>query len=881
MDEISMDDLDILTIEMMERVKSYKKYLDQVLNDCPERDSNFVQSENFDKEISDCLGDDDESTNENAINHDYVEKTNFVESFKDSDAEIPESNMVRFKRSIQNLLNVHDSLNQYDEEKQCRSTLQNRLHNLAEKYRSEDDANVIASNRPEIDMNKSLEEIRAATNEDKSSLRERLDAIAKLYYPVKQESSSHLKSTVKSETPKTVSNKSTIIESNHLNHPKSEKQASVADLKKKFESSEDEMNKIVEREAAPELLSLKEKKRLFEKAISDENDAVHKQYKKNFVITPKIQSNEKPEFVSQDTRIDSESENRNIIQKDPIKPSENVSLNTHESMEEMSDSSLRDENDDKFHMSNSFDADRNDIDETESICRFEPMDFSDDRGSVELTFTAIDDAMHYKADSLNEIQNESEPLLHRSSTRFDLNNGPSTANAKLFNEDCIFDELDSENIEPCPNEQRPPFKTISFYRREQKSRQTNDSIEKDAIKSDHTRTNGLQNDSKLTKLLEEKRNIYRKDCESQIIALKEEIFEHNRVLSQSSTALNLSLSMPKLCYSECRVEAERLLLIANEKRNACLNELNRLKSIINDPEKISKELIQSTKGVLHLKNIKIPFLNHFLMARAKGKALDVNYFICLICCGPKVFVSNLINILDDPSNEFLDFDLGITVENLDENFTVIVKLFNLELGSKEFHNAKSKLTPFTSFRRKLVPNMMKKSSAADPDLAVFKPVGRSIDLNRPMVISSFKMVGYFTLCLKNVKSLSNKFYRLNSECFRSIIDNYFITNMMLKASFYSHTFQGYFDLQEQSTLFWNLRWFSLCKDNLFYWRFEEHKSKSALGRINLKNCINPEVAFLRADQRHLCMRPNTFVLAIIEPSSTQNDSNRSKLRSQL
>ncbi|KAF7496627.1 hypothetical protein SSS_09517 [Sarcoptes scabiei] len=184
MDEISMDDLDILTIEMMERVKSYKKYLDQVLNDCPERDSNFVQSENFDKEISDCLGDDDESTNENAINHDCVEKTNFVESFKDSDAEIPESNMVRFKRSIQNLLNVHDSLNQYDEEKQCRSTLQNRLHNLAEKYRSEDDANVIASNRPEIDMNKSLEEIRAATNEDKSSLRERLDAIAKLYYPV-------------------------------------------------------------------------------------------------------------------------------------------------------------------------------------------------------------------------------------------------------------------------------------------------------------------------------------------------------------------------------------------------------------------------------------------------------------------------------------------------------------------------------------------------------------------------------------------------------------------------------------------------------------------------------------------------------------------------
>lgn len=267
----------------------------------------------------------------------------------------------------------------------------------------------------------------------------------------------------------------------------------------------------------------------------------------------------------------------------------------------------------------------------------------------------------------------------------------------------------------------------------------------------------------------------------------------------------------------------------------------------------------------------VPLLNEFLIARVKEKGLAMfkcfkngnNYFvvlvfntyylIALICYGPDVYVSKLLDTSSNLSHSSLEFDFDLEMKNLEQDFNITVKLFMLELSSKVDKHSKIK-----SIRRKL----LHKQEASPMRLALSEQ-NTTMDCN-------FKMIGYVILDLDNVKTTANKLYRLNLENLNSIIDNYLRVEVTLKV-LYNNRFQGYFDMQQQSTTFWNLRWFYLDNYQLKYWRFQEQNENPAMGIINLKHCINPVVCFLKSDQRHICMRANTFALVIIEPPRFPND----------
>ncbi|OTF73301.1 hypothetical protein BLA29_013985, partial [Euroglyphus maynei] len=106
-----------------------------------------------------------------------------------------------------------------------------------------------------------------------------------------------------------------------------------------------------------------------------------------------------------------------------------------------------------------------------------------------------------------------------------------------------------------------------------------------------------------------------------MITLKHEINDHVRVLSQANTALNLSLSIAELRNSDSRVEAERLLLISNEKIEACRSEIRRLQSMITNADQYMQRTIEQniSTGTIYIDHIKLPLLNEFIQERAKGK----------------------------------------------------------------------------------------------------------------------------------------------------------------------------------------------------------------------------------------------------------------------
>ncbi|CAG2175317.1 unnamed protein product, partial [Oppiella nova] len=212
-----------------------------------------------------------------------------------------------------------------------------------------------------------------------------------------------------------------------------------------------------------------------------------------------------------------------------------------------------------------------------------------------------------------------------------------------------------------------PLRTISFYRREQSlktSTNTTPSVGtvgvglKDKVNEKYNNLDVTERNRKIKK---------------QIDRLKQEVEEQNRIAGQASQALNLCLETQEFKGSIEHVEAEKVLLVCGQKRIAFLNEIQRLKIKLSDK---TMEM-DATKGSLTLYNIKIPIKGDFLVARAKGTVSDVHHFISVVYNGPNVFVTNLLNTEKDIKNGTLEFEFGVKLTDLSNEFQVVVHVYDL------------------------------------------------------------------------------------------------------------------------------------------------------------------------------------------------------------
>lgn len=239
----------------------------------------------------------------------------------------------------------------------------------------------------------------------------------------------------------------------------------------------------------------------------------------------------------------------------------------------------------------------------------------------------------------------------------------------------------------------------------------------------------------------------------------------------------------------------------------------------------------------------------------------VHYFICSISHGTQIFVSDFLNAEKCAGTEFLEFNFGLNVTELEDNFTINVKLYSLEISKDHKHSHKTPLLK-KSFRKKHI------DSQKGSQFAVASPMPKSSQEASPTG-TNFKLIGLVALNLSSVQR-PPKFYRLDSFSISSPLDGYITMNVFLTVT-HNHCTQGFFDMKDVQNTFWNVRWFVVREHQLLYWRFRDDMNmKPPLGVINLKHCINPTVTLLKANQRHLCMRPNTFILVTIEPPAVSN-----------
>ncbi|KAK9883432.1 hypothetical protein WA026_001607 [Henosepilachna vigintioctopunctata] len=134
-----------------------------------------------------------------------------------------------------------------------------------------------------------------------------------------------------------------------------------------------------------------------------------------------------------------------------------------------------------------------------------------------------------------------------------------------------------------------------------------------------------------TKRVAHEDEISPKEDNSMIIVEKikmqqDEINKQQLIIYQTSRALNLCNSTLEFMGSTVQLEAEKLLLLATQRRQAMLNEIQRLKveGILRSQSRHTKDL-PLEKGTLIISNINLPLKKEYVraLAAAGGKGHHV------------------------------------------------------------------------------------------------------------------------------------------------------------------------------------------------------------------------------------------------------------------
>lgn len=169
--------------------------------------------------------------------------------------------------------------------------------------------------------------------------------------------------------------------------------------------------------------------------------------------------------------------------------------------------------------------------------------------------------------------------------------------------------------------------TVSFYRRQQSASASNTPVKKVLHKpAEETR---------------KEHNAYSRRMKDQVDdkvkKLLEEVCKQQTVISQTSQALNLCASTIEFSGSTEAVEGERHLLVASHRRQACMNEMQRLKV----EGVIDREGPMKEKGTLTIRDITVP-LKQTYISRLANDEIAGHHLVCILKYNENVLATKTV-----------------------------------------------------------------------------------------------------------------------------------------------------------------------------------------------------------------------------------------------
>nr|XP_018671728.1 anillin-like isoform X2 [Ciona intestinalis] len=344
-----------------------------------------------------------------------------------------------------------------------------------------------------------------------------------------------------------------------------------------------------------------------------------------------------------------------------------------------------------------------------------------------------------------------------------------------------------------------------------------------------------------------------------ISSLMDEIQHQQRVIQQASAALNCCYDTNHGKGSITELEAEKVLLIASEKRLALLAEVQRLKS---EAVTGSPDTTQPCQGNLIIKNLRLPLRTEYIFSMASKKDsgdIRSHYYFLLIRCGPtRILATHLASTHDSLSGDSLVFKDSFKLEELESDFDITIEVYSVTHRSRADgvpNQEKSKRKLSGILHKSLTPRKLRSRTHMTMTHTA-SPGGPNA-----IRISSFSLIGAVVVKLQDVESRK---FTLQKVPFLSPISGQFVCE--IESDFESSVEQRGF-----LTMFddvgglgaWHRRWCALTRGVLYSWTYpDDEKHKEALCKLEINKCISERI---RTVERIMCARPNTFELRTMRP----------------
>lgn len=354
--------------------------------------------------------------------------------------------------------------------------------------------------------------------------------------------------------------------------------------------------------------------------------------------------------------------------------------------------------------------------------------------------------------------------------------------------------------------------------------------------------------------------------------LTNEMNMQQTVIHQASQALNCCTDEEHGKGSQVEAEAERLLLVATERREALRAELDRLKGDPAGPSGQKKAPaapdqtgVSASRGSITLQDLRLPLKADFVCSTAnKPESTKHSFFIMIRAGAENTVATPLASTHRGLSGDTLTYPTRFTISDVTSDFEIDIEVYCLVQKRDICTDKKKKLN---------------KSKAITPKrfLAITKsaqtPVVASPGGPNAVRTSNFVLVGSHKLSLSSIGK--NKF-QLEKVPFLCPLEGHIYLKMQCEVGSKVEG-RGFLTMFEDVSGFgaWHRRWCVLSGYCISYWTYpDDEKRKNPIGRLNLANCTSRKV---EPANREFCARPNTFELITVRP---QREDDKETLVSQ-
>ena len=330
-----------------------------------------------------------------------------------------------------------------------------------------------------------------------------------------------------------------------------------------------------------------------------------------------------------------------------------------------------------------------------------------------------------------------------------------------------------------------------------------------------------------------------------IARLVEEEARELRIISQASVAVSIAEQRPDQFGSTHHIEAEKLLLLACHRRQAIMNEIQRLKTEVAVGSNITDE---TSFGQLSITEVTLPLSQDFLN---RGIQFGSHHVVLLTKYREQVIASSIQSTPGSISNASLTFPSSLKLEKLTPDFKISLEVFALKLS-----NPSSALKKDSS-RMKLTPLKRLHNHKHNSSPVVSSPGGPNA-IRTP----SFTQIGSTQL---SISTLNRSVWSLDKVPISSPLNGQVVMKVQCSME-KGVTEKSFLTVFQDVGGFgaWTRRWAVLSGDSLRFWTYpEQENQQDSSYSVSLKQVITRKVELVSRD---VCARAHTFLLTTERPT---------------